>query len=164
MFGPNISFTVKEKSLFLPFYISPSTHWDCWISCCRYTRPRLLSGTNFKKLERRCRGKYGREKKKERSSSGTTEPLQLFKWPLSLCSCSLCLVWILKWRAPHPKKRKKKKAADIEKTKLVQRANTWVCLTFTFLPERLMSRRLSMQPTAWLWRGRYSCHVWPKFH
>lgn len=42
-------------------------------------------------------------KKKERSSSGATEPLQLFKWPLSLCTCSLCLVWILKWPPPPPK-------------------------------------------------------------
>lgn len=96
-------------SFFLLFYLLPSAYWDCWIGCCGSTCPRLLSGTNFKKpawKKKRWKGKYGGERargEEERGSSSTTEPLQLFKWPLSLCTCSLCLVWILKW--PPPKRQ-----------------------------------------------------------
>lgn len=118
--------------LFLLFYRSPSTHWDPWISCCWSTCPRLLSGTNFKKLGKKDRrGKIWLEREKESGSSGTTEPLQLFKWPLSLCTCSLCLVWILKWLPP--------KKTDLQKMKLMQRAKAGCAWLFTSLPEQLLS-------------------------
>lgn len=93
-------------SFFLLFYLLPSAYWDCWIGCCGSACPRLLSGTNFKKPGWKKDGRENmveRERGGERGSSSTTEPLQLFKWPLSLCTCSLCLVWILKW--PPPKRQ-----------------------------------------------------------
>lgn len=93
----------------LPSFLSfPISLLGCWLGCCGSTSPRLLSGTNFKKLGWKKKNTEGeiwweKEKERERGSSSSTEPLQLFKWPLSLCTCSLCLVWILKW--PPPKRQ-----------------------------------------------------------
>lgn len=99
------------------FYFSisfPSAHWDRWIGSCRGTCPRLLSGTNFKKMEKKDWRENMVEWEKDRSSSSTTEPLQLFKWPLSLCTCSLRLGWILKWQPPKRQKMKPMQRAKAE--------------------------------------------------
>lgn len=99
----------------------------------------------------------GRERERsERGSCSTTEPLQLFKWPLSLCTCSLRLVWILKWLPP---KR--------------QISRRW-----SPRRDQRLSVLDSLHPhhSSW-WTGDYLCnwqhdfegrkysrHVWPKFH
>lgn len=108
----SIFLSLCETSLFFPhlpsFLSFPISLLGCWLGCCGSTSPRLLSGTNFKKLGWKKKNTEGeiwweKEKERERGSSSSTEPLQLFKWPLSLCTCSLCLVWILKW--PPPKRQ-----------------------------------------------------------
>lgn len=65
----------------------------------------------------------GESVNEERGSSSATEPLQLFKWPLSLCTCSLCLVWILKW--PTPKRQ-------ISRRRISQRAKAERAWLLTF--------------------------------
>lgn len=143
-------------SFFLLFYLLPSAYWDCWIGCCGSTCPRLLSGTNFKKPGWKKDGRENmveREREGERGSSSTTEPLQLFKWPLSLCTCSLCLVWILKW--PPPKRQISRRWSPRREQRLT---------VVDSLHPRRSSRWTGDYLTARLWRGKYSCHVWPKFH
>lgn len=139
IFGLYISFTVKDSSLFLllfyiflhqPIGIVGSAAVDTHVSDCFLGQ----TSRSWKKKKEKYAGENMAERGKKRSSSGTTEPLQLFKWPLSLCTCSLCLVWILKW--PPPKK------TDIQKMKLVRKARAWVCLTF-----HISSRAVDEQET-----------------
>lgn len=159
----SIFLSLCETSLpfFLLFYLLPSACWDCWIGCCGSTCPRLLSGTNFKKQgwgkkRKNIEWREREREKRERGSCSTTEPLQLFKWPLSLCTCSLRLVWILKWLPP---KR--------------QISRRW-----SPRRDQRLSVLDSLHPhhSSW-WTGDYLCnwqhdfegrkysrHVWPKFH
>lgn len=102
----------------------------------------------------------GREER-ERGSCSTTEPLQLFKWPLSLCTCSLCLVWILKWLPP------KRQISRRWSPRREQRAESTWLLAPPVQPPHCHSWRTGDYLCDWqrdFERWRYSCHVWPKFH
>lgn len=140
-FGP-VSFHLPSPSL-MPFPFS-SIHEsvgmvglaavvahvpDCFLG--QTSRRRAWGGKKGKNIE--CSGKRGRR------SCSSTEPLQLFKWPLSLCTCSLGSVWILKWLPP--------KTPDNQKMKPTQRAKGRVFLTLPSLDANEPGTRL----TEWLW-------------
>lgn len=91
----SIFLSLCETSLFFPhlpsFLSFPISLLGCWLGCCGSTSPRLLSGTNFKKLgwkKKTRKGKYG-ERKKERE-----DPLalrSLFNYSNGRCPSALVL-------------------------------------------------------------------------
>lgn len=120
-------------SFFLLFYLFPSAYWDRWIGCCGSTCPRLLSGTNFKKLGWKKDGRenmLGRERERERilSHYGASSIIQMAAVPLHLFSL---LGLNIKMAAT--------KETDIQKMKPTQRAKAECAWLFTSEQQQSMN-------------------------